>query len=48
MSFHKSNCSLEWELSNFDPFVRCHDLKFDMSDDPPMASWFNFNWFIEL
>lgn len=48
MSFHVSNCTLEWELKNFDPFVRCFDMKFSSSDYPPLASWYNFNWFIEI
>lgn len=48
MSFHNSASSLEWELGNFDPFVRCYDMRLFSSDDPPLASWYSFNWFIEI
>lgn len=48
MHFVKSNSTLEWELSNFDPFVRCFDFKLKHVDDPSLAAWYNFNVYCDL
>lgn len=48
MHFAQSSCTLEWELMNFDPFVRNSTFEFAVSDDPPLAAWYNFNYFYEL